>query len=426
MPFLYNTRYPDPFQSSQPKPTMDEFAQSREDDDLFADEFEPVSELTIIEETKPSTRGNLSGSTTSGGTDSSTANNAANNKSPAGPRNGRSGGGREEKRGGRGANRGGGGLGASRYAPQADEGTPDMAKLDASTSTSTSKSASVPSKSSTATETQSATTLPQTAPSTATANVNSAIDSAIDSTQSPPSEPQQTQQPARPTAVRGDRHLTGGPAHKKLTEAELSEKMEKMKILNAQKAERFRLSEEDSAAYARKEKEMAKKRVEEQKNARAMDMERAKNRQRKLAAQGGREWDSEKQESDIVDGRGRGRSSEYVRGGHGGVIRGGLAGSRYAVADGEEGEGGGQSFRGRGGFDIRGRGNRGGRSGGRGGKPSPATVPTPDDFPELPSASKTSTGIAKVAEIVKLPIDKPAGDWAEEMATPVEDKKIDL
>jgi hypothetical protein len=219
--------------------------------------------------------------------------------------------------------------------------------------------------------------------------------------------------------------LTGGPAHKKLTEAELTEKMEKMKILNAQKAERFRLSEEDSAAYARKEKEMAKKRVEEQKNARAMDMERAKNRQRKLAAQGGREWDSEKQESDIVDGRGRGRSSEYVRGGHGGVIKGGLAGSRFAQADDEEG-GGGQSIRGRGGFEIKGRG-RGGRGGSRGGKPSPASVPTPDDFPELPSAhGPSTTETTKAAEAVKSPSGKPAGDWAEEMATPVEDTRTDF
>jgi hypothetical protein len=201
--------------------------------------------------------------------------------------------------------------------------------------------------------------------------------------------------------------------------------MEKMKILNAQKAERFRLSEEDSAAYARKEKEMAKKRVEEQKNARAMDMERAKNRQRKLAAQGGREWDSEKQESDIVDGKGRGRSSEYVRGGHGGVIKGGLAGSRYAQAEGEEGEGG-QSFRGRGGFEIKGRGNRGGR-GGREGRSTPATVPAPEDFPELPNARKPlTTENLKAVEGVKSPIEKPAGDWAEEMATPVEEKKIDL
>ena len=262
------------------------------------------------------------------------------------------------------------------------------------------------------------------APSTATSNTNASVENTGPAQPSLSlSEPQPPQQPARPTAVRGDRHLTGGPAHKKLTEAELTEKMEKMKILNAQKAERFRLSEEDSAAYARKEKEMAKKRVEEQRNARAMDMERAKNRQRKLAAQGGREWDSEKQKSDIVDDRGRGRSSEYVRGGHGGVIRGGLAASRYTHADGEDkyGSPGG----GRGGFEIRGRSNRGGRGGSRGGKPSAATIPMPDDFPELPASTSSTTDTKKAAQEVKSPTDKPAGDWAEEMATPVEEKKID-
>ena len=428
---------------------MDEFAQSREDDDLFADEFEPVAAATTVVETGDTreTRGNRYGpesiSGTSAGNDATVpprnlptatgsraptsnrpaANNpSTGNKPPAGPRNGRGGastsggGGGEERKGGRGGNRGGGGggLGSSRYAVQtADDDKPD-------TSTPTSASA-ITQPEPLATDTQSTTITPSTSLSTA----NAPTDVKSDVAQNPPSDqpqpPTQPQQPFRPTAVRGDRHLTGGPAHKKLTEAELSEKMEKMKILNAQKAERFRLSEEDSAAYARKEKEMAKKRVEEQKNARAMDMERAKNRQRKLAAQGGREWDSEKQESDIVDGRGRGRSSEYVRGGHGGVIRGGLAGSRYAQ-EGDEFEGG-QSFRGRGGFEIRGRGNRGGRGGARGGKPSPATVPTPDDFPELPTPAKPPP---TTTETVKSPIDKPAGDWAEEMATPVEEKKIEI
>jgi hypothetical protein len=236
------------------------------------------------------------------------------------------------------------------------------------------------------------------------------------------------QPPSRPTAVRGDRHLTGGPAHKKLTEEELSEKMERMKVLNAQKAERFRLSEQDSAAYARREKEMEKKRVEEQKNSRAMDMERAKNRQRKLQAQSRREWDSEKLESDIVDGRSRGRSSEYVWGGDGGVIRGsGLSASRYATADDESAERGFQTSRGRGGgFEIRGRGNRGGRGGGgaRGGKPkSPASVPGPEDFPELQTPSNKPSR----TEDVKLPSpDKLAGDWADEMSTPVEEKKLSV
>jgi hypothetical protein len=264
-------------------------------------------------------------------------------------------------------------------------------------------------------------------PLKAKSNVDSTVDTVGEHTQNPlPPQAQGPQQPSRPTAVRGDRYLTGGPAHKKLTEAELNEKMEKMKIINAQKAEKFRLSEEDSAAFARKEKEMAKKRVEEQKNARAMDMERAKNRQRKLAAQGGREWDSEKQESDIVDGRGRGRSSEYVRGGYGGIIRGGLSASRYAQAGDEEGGGVHHSSKGRGAFEIRGRGNRGGRGGSRGGQPSPATIPTPDDFPKLPTAKLSTTEVKTTSERVKSPIEKPTEDWAEEMATPVENKKIDI
>merc|ERR1712093_404359 len=178
----------------------------------------------------------------------------------------------------------------------------------------------------------------------------------------------------RTHAVRGDRSATGGPAHKKLTEEELTEKMAKMAILNKQKAEKHRLTEADQAAFQHREKELAKERREkaiaEKKNERVMEMERAKNRERKMKAQGGREWDSEKVESDIVDGRGKGRSSEFVRGGHGGVIRGGgLAGSRYSVDDGEEGQDT-QNSRGRGGFEIRGRGRggRGGRGGGGGGR----------------------------------------------------------
>jgi hypothetical protein len=192
-----------------------------------------------------------------------------------------------------------------------------------------------------------------------------------------------------------------------------------MKILNAQKAERFRLSEADSAAFALKEKEMVQKRIAEQKATRHQDMERAKNRQRKLQAQGGREWDSEKVESDIVDGRGRGRSSEYVRGGHGRVISGGLAGSRYASTAQDEVDRGPLS-RGRGGFEGRGRGNRSGR-GGRG-EPVASTIPTADDFPSLPAPSKPP--ISATVVDIKSPIEKGPGDWAEEMATPIENKHI--
>lgn len=94
--------------------------------------------------------------------------------------------------------------------------------------------------------------------------------------------------------------------------------------------------------------------------------------------------------------------------GHGGVIRGrgaGLSGSRFADEEPSD------APRGRGGFEGRGRGR--GR-GGRGGKVAQA-VPSVDDFPSLPTPSKSDE--------VKSPVG-PAGDWAEEMATPVEEKKL--
>lgn len=244
--------------------------------------------------------------------------------------------------------------------------------------------------------------------------------------------------------MRGDRSATGGSAHKKLTEEELTAKLEKMAILNAQKAERHRLSEADQAAFQHREREQAKERKEkavvERKNERAMEMERARNRERKMKAQGVREWDSEKVESDIVDRKGR--SSEYVRGGHGGVARGagGLGSSRFANTGDESGEqDSGDGSRKAGVFEIRGRGGRGGRGGGRGGRNQTQNqsssqnqkVPKAEEFPPLgPSSTSTApkpgsitTPAAAVAAAV------PAGsapDWAEEMATPVEEKKLSI
>ncbi|KAH8587129.1 hypothetical protein B0O99DRAFT_656545 [Bisporella sp. PMI_857] len=337
---------------------MDEFTQSRNDDDLFSDDFEPATTPTVIEQT----------SSLETNPPPPVDNSYSGRQAPPGR-----GGGRGRGRGSRGGHRGidsrgpaaprSNGLASSKYATEND--SPSTA------GSNTAKDDSTPAQA-----------------------------ASLDPTASSFAPPQQSLQAHRVTAVRGDRSATGGPAVKKLTEAELSEKMAKMAILNAQKAERFRLSEADSAAFAQKERELQKKRAEELKNARAMDMERAKNRERKLKAQGGREWDSEKTEADLVDRRGR--SSEYVRGGHGGVIRGGLGGSRFA--GGEEGDVGRnrEAFEGRG----RGRGGRG-RGGGRGGKPvENVTVPKPEDFPALP---------------------KPAGgEWADEMATPVEEKKMDV
>jgi len=402
---------------------MDEFAQSREDDDLFADEFEPVTVPTVTLDETP--------------TPSVPAAQPANVQSNGGnlaQRNGRKEGQERRQRGGRGGAGGANnGLNSSRYAPKVEPAPPQALAPESTpaqpTTTSTSDPAIPPHS----------TVNPAPAPQNDAPNTTEPT---------PSTAPTNTRTPA----VRGDRSATGGPAHKKLTEEELTLKLEKMAILNAQKAERHRLSEADQAAFQHREKELAKERKEkavaEKRNERVMEMERAKNRERKMKAQGGREWDSEKVESDIVDRKGR--SSEYVRGGHGGVIRGrggGLAGSRFAAEGDEETPATNTPSRGRGTFEIRGRG-RGGR-GGRGGKASNTGVPTAEDFPSLPTpkaptlvkASDTYTNasstpakaIGPSAEVatrseqdqVKSP-DKPAGDWAEEMATPIEEKKMEI
>ncbi|CAG8953588.1 hypothetical protein HYFRA_00010047 [Hymenoscyphus fraxineus] len=423
---------------------MDEFAQSREDDDLFADEFEPLPEPTAtIDEIKPDVHippQNIPAPIPA------TINHQTPPTGPArgGHRNNRRDQGTQDvrrQRGGRGG-QGHNGLGQSRYAPQS-QAPPVQPESNANSNpATTSGQASQPSaewdvsppqpSQAPANTSDWATTSGQ--PSQAASSTAEWAATSGQATQPPPQPeiaaspvtpsqpsnhiPTAPQQPlqTRTPAVRGDRSATGGPLHKKLTEEELTAKLEKMAIINAQKAERHRLQEADQAAYDRKEKEAAKERQEksrmEQKNSRQMEMERAKNRQRKINAQGGREWDSEKVEEDIVDRKGR--SSEFVRGGFGGVIRGrgGMSGNR----EGEEVFEDSGNTRGRGGFEIRGRG-RGGR-GGRGGKSGNSqTVPSSEDFPSLPP----STSSAKVEGTNKAPnVDQPAGAWADEMATPDE------
>lgn len=269
---------------------MDEFAQSREDDDLFADEFEPLSEPTAIVENPIPRVPNQPESTPSEAHPSQNGRSAAPSAPTGNTRNARGRG-----RGGRGRGETHSGLGQSRYAPHNE--TPQPTAAPASTS--------IPPASEPATET------PQLTPQSNETGTPSTT------TQIEPTQPTPpTIAIGRPPAVRGDRSATGGPLHKKLTEEELTAKLAQMAIINAQKSERHRLSEADQAAFQHREKELAKERrekmVEEKKNSRQMEMERAKNRERKMKAQGGREWDSEKVEADIVD-RTRGRTSEQSR-----------------------------------------------------------------------------------------------------------------
>lgn len=373
---------------------MDEFAQSREDDDLFGDEFEPAPEPTVIEEAPIQSVSKLSPTA-----ETYVSSNGAQSPLPAAPsnnnhnqRNQRDRG-ADKRRGGRGG-RGGApnnGLKSSRYATQEPE---PVATQSQSIETATE---------------QSSVAAPSTSPS-------------IQSPGGPQSQSQLHSQPQqiKPIpSVRGDRSLTGGPSHKKLTEEELTAKLERMKIINAEKVESFRKSEKDREGYAQKEKEEKRKRKEEIERGRVMEGERMKNRERKLKAMGGREWDEGKDEKDFEDNKGR--SSQYVRGGHGGVIRGrgGLASSRFN--DAPEDDMSAYIYdenRGRGSGRGRGRGRGNGRGGRGGSAQQPQSVPALEDFPSLPTTSASKNKISNV----NTPL-VGAGDWADEMATPIDQEK---
>ena len=167
-------------------------------------------------------------------------------------------------------------------------------------------------------------------------------------------------------------------------------------------------AEADQASFMEREQEAAKKRREELAHRRVMDSEREKNRQRKLKAQTGREWDSQKREEDYDP---RGGGSQFRRGMHGGVS----GAVRRDFEDGRSEDTAEHS----GGNRGRGRGGRGGRDRGaprapQGDRPrkgladsifateSPA-VPGVDDksaFPALPERpKKTETKPVSTPEI---------------------------
>lgn len=212
--------------------------------------------------------------------------------------------------------------------------------------------------------------------------------------------------PRAPAAVRGDRSATGGINKPKLTETELSARLEAAKLNNARREEAHRLAEADEASFQKREAQASQKRKDEGAARRAMEGEREKNRLRKLGAQAGREWDEGK-EDQRVDSR---EESQYRRGRHGGVA---YSGGRqqdehgeYATTDqdytgrenlGQRGDRGrgdrsrGERGRGR---DGRARGG-GGYEGGRAYQDNPSSswkTTTPNmgaetDFPSLPTTA---------------------------------------
>ena len=276
---------------------------------------------------------------------------------------------------------------------------------------------------------------PQTQKTPSSSSLPAPLDNANEENDNQTSEP-----PASPTAVnttaprppkhhqavRGDRLATGGTPRAKLTEDELSERMAAAKLNNAKRAEAHRLAEADEANFQQREAKASRRRQDEFRARRVMDMERERNRLRKLeaGAKGGREWDEGKE--DRGADRERGGYRRGVNGGLSGGPRGGRAGRGNLYTDGipEIGEGrrGGYESRGRG----RGRGERGRGRGGRGGavqsdaphnmvqqQPPDPTI----DFPALPTPSKSrkqSLPPDRVGESLES-VDSKVESWADQV-----------
>ncbi|KAL8797785.1 MAG: hypothetical protein Q9195_000137 [Heterodermia aff. obscurata] len=235
-----------------------------------------------------------------------------------------------------------------------------------------------------------------------------APDSAPDDSANPPLLPEQATKPT--PAVRGDRSATGGINKPKLTEDELSEKLAAAKLNNAKREEAHRIAEADEASFQEREAQASQKRREEGAARRAMDQEREKNRLRKLAVKGRREWDEGKEENDLSKERG----GQFRRGAHGGVAyRGGRGGYRdFENEEASARDYGQNRGRGRGGDrerGARGRGGRGGRARDGLGKGSniPPNVQHSEDFPSLPSSQSPAE-----------PLVSPTGEkqsWADQV-----------
>lgn len=130
-------------------------------------------------------------------------------------------------------------------------------------------------------------------------------------------------------SVRGDRTLTGGAARTRLTEAQLNAKLENMRSKNEALQTAHARAEADQAHFEareavlkRKDQERNKAQAERQKaerqNRQQMMGEREKNRLRKLNAQGGREWDHDKDDGFVGIGHDRVRGAT-TRGAYGGI-----------------------------------------------------------------------------------------------------------
>ena len=229
--------------------------------------------------------------------------------------------------------------------------------------------------------------------------------------------------PARPPAVRGDRTATGGIKKPKLTDEELSAKLAAAKTRSENISAAHARAEADAANFAERERAAAEKRIKDVASRKAMEGEREKNRARKMAVMGGREWDAEKNEEDFkMASRGRARGN-YTRGANGGVRV-----SREELPDDDlrqyqwKDDRGGSRGRGR-------RGRRGSERGAARGRTERRTDGTgqPDinaenDFPSLPATIKSKDDASKARRpdqnssgLEVVPPTAEAGSWADQV-----------
>ncbi|KAJ5226096.1 hypothetical protein N7468_007321 [Penicillium chermesinum] len=359
-------------------PSMDEFAQTRGADDLFDDEIIPVTaeeqvQTQVVDpEPEPEPESEPVQSVRESPAPEKQASPRGEPSQRARGDKGRGRGRGKGKAGGRGGAGGtGGGLSESRWAdPQKSEGAPQ------------SKGSTPATGSEIAAEEQVA--MPEKReegkPAASEEEDKSEVSGANGA------------EAARVPAVRGDRSATGGVRKPKLTEEELSKRIASAKENAAKKAAAHARAEADQASFLEREQAAAQKRREELANRKVMDNEREKNRQRKLKAQTGREWDSEKREEDYNP---RGGGSQFRRGMHGGV-------SGFARRDFDEGnpeESATHLSPGRG----RGRGGRGGR--GRGPSRGPRGDRSPSKGPSEKADRKPA--VNNDAEFPSLPPGKP-------------------
>ncbi|KIW63051.1 hypothetical protein PV04_09929 [Phialophora macrospora] len=295
-------------------------------------------------------------------------------------------------RGGQQAGRGGGG---GPRKPSAGLGESKWAAKPAAESDKSATRVTKPAKSQPQ-EHQSSPTQPET---TTTTNAESSgpqtqSQSADDAT---PTAPSAVQPPAKTPAVRGDRTLTGGLARPKLTEEELSAKLAAAKERSQNVAAAHARAQADAASFEERERIATAKRAVARKERRVMEGEREKNRLRKLGNREGREWDRDKEDVNAeVNGRGGRRGGGYAEYGGQGFAAGQRDEDDLRQYEWHDDRGRGRG-RGRGGRGGRGRG-RGGPRGGGGSGPGwdQQSQQQPDtaaeaDFPALPgSASKAS------------------------------------